>query len=202
MQRGPRSGRLGDHAGHQSSEARTAGIEFGDGTDVGDPPVVEHGHTVGQHQRRPSMREDEHRRPCIAAAAQVTQDARFGCGVDGRCRVVENEHTRVGIQCAGERDALSLAAREGQAPLADDGVESVGQCRDELERVGAGRGVDQAWMWRAVRQCACIRGNAECDVGGDGVGVEERFVEDDGDRGMQTVGGERGDIVGAIGRDQ
>ena len=148
------------------------------------------------------MREDQHRRPGIPAAAQVTQDARFGRGVDGRCCVVEHEYAWVGVQRTGERDALSLASREGQATLADDRLESVGEGSDELERVGAGCGVDEAWVWRAVWQRACIGGNAECDVGGDRVGVEERFVEDDGDRGMQTLGGERGDVVGAIGRDQ
>ena len=47
--------------------------------------------------------------------------------VDRRGGVVEDQDPRVGEERPGQRDALALAARQREAPLADDGVVAVGQ---------------------------------------------------------------------------
>ena len=52
--------------------------------------------------------------------------------VDRGGGVVEDQDPRVGEQGPGDRDSLALAAREGQAALADARVIAVGQVRDEL----------------------------------------------------------------------
>ena len=57
--------------------------------------------------------------------------------VDGAGGVVEHQDRRVDEQGAGDGDALALAARQGVAALADDGVVALGQLPDEL--VGARR---------------------------------------------------------------
>ena len=75
-------------------------------------------------------------RPCHHVA-QRGVDLLLGRGVDRRRGVVEHQDPRVGEERPGQGDALALAARQGEAPLADDGVVAVGQARDEL--VGLGR---------------------------------------------------------------
>ena len=57
--------------------------------------------------------------------------------VDRRRGVVEDQHPRVGEDRPGDGDALALAARQREAPLADHGVVALGQLVDEL--VGAGQ---------------------------------------------------------------
>ena len=64
--------------------------------------------------------------------AQRALDLALGGGVDARGGVVEHQHARVGDDRAGDRDALALAARQGQAALADQRVVAVGQALDEL----------------------------------------------------------------------
>ena len=56
------------------------------------------------------------------------------CGSTAEVGVVQDQHVRVGQQRPGERDALPLAAGQGQALLADDAVEALGQVVDEVRR--------------------------------------------------------------------
>jgi hypothetical protein len=70
-------------------------------------------------------------------------------------RLVEDDDAGVGQQQPGDRQPLALAAREAVPPLADDGVEPVGEGGDEVGQagpaecvpqvvvVGAGSGVEQ-----------------------------------------------------------
>ena len=50
-------------------------------------------------------------------------------GVDRRGGVVEDQHAGVGEDGPGDGDALALATREREAPLADLGGVAVGQLR-------------------------------------------------------------------------
>jgi hypothetical protein len=63
--------------------------------------------------------------------------------VDRAGGVVEDEDRRIDEQRARDGDALALAAREGVAALADDGVVALRAAHDELVGVGgAGRRLD------------------------------------------------------------
>ena len=67
-------------------------------------------------------------------------DHRFVFGVDRGERFVEHQDRRIAQQGAGDGDALALAAREAQAPLADHGAVALRQAPDEVMRVGGTRG--------------------------------------------------------------
>ena len=59
----------------------------------------------------------------------VSWISRLDPRVDGGGGVVEDEDARVGEQRAGQRDALALAAGQGEPLLADDGVVAVRAAR-------------------------------------------------------------------------
>ena len=56
--------------------------------------------------------------------AHATHDLDLERRVHRRERVVEDQHARVGDERAGERHALALATRHGEATVADDAVEA------------------------------------------------------------------------------
>lgn len=116
-------------------------------------------------------------------------DLVFDLGVDGGGGVVEEEEPGVGEDRPGQRDALALAAGEGEAVLADLGVVALGQLGDEPVGLGgAGGGLDL--LLGGVRE-------AVGDVGADGVGEEEGVLGDESDGGAQGVEGEFADVVAA-----
>ena len=88
---------------------------------VDDPAAVDDHDAVGQAQRRAAVG-DEDRRAALHDLAQRGVDLLLGRGVDRRGGVVEDEDARVGEEGPGQGDALALAARQREAPLADDGV--------------------------------------------------------------------------------
>ena len=63
------------------------------------------------------------------AGPQGRDEVALGLGVDGRHRVVEDDHARLCDQRARERDALALTAREVDAALADQRVVAVAAAR-------------------------------------------------------------------------
>jgi hypothetical protein len=70
-------------------------------------------------------------------------DLGLGGRVHGRGGVVEQQDLRVGQQRAGKRDALALAAGQGESLLADDRVIALRQLLDEpLGLGGPGGGAD------------------------------------------------------------
>ena len=82
--------------------------------------------------------------------SRAPPDLRLRRGVDGRRRVVEDEDARVDQERTGDRDALSLAARERDPALADDGLVAVRELLDELVCLrGARRRLDR--LVRRVR---------------------------------------------------
>ena len=95
-------------------------------------------------------------------------------GVDRRRGVVEDQHARVGEHRARDGDALTLAARERVAVLADHGLVAVGQ---RLDEVGGARERGGAPDLVEVRFRV-----GERDVLAHGVGEQERVLEHDADR--------------------
>ena len=67
-------------------------------------------------------------RPTITSAQRVADLVLLG-GVDRRGGVVEDEHPGIGQDGPGDGEALALATRQREAPLADLGVVAVGRAR-------------------------------------------------------------------------
>ena len=64
----------------------------------------------------------------VRSVASTSSMQRVGQGrVEHRRRLVEDEDLGGADERAGEPDALALAARDGDAVLADDGVDAVGE---------------------------------------------------------------------------
>ena len=131
----------------------------------------------------------------------MSEDVRLGARVDRRGRVVEDQYARVGVERAGQCDALALSARQGQSSFPDAGPVSVFECGHETVCAGTfGRRDDarrQRWLLvgGAVElPDVGVRG----DVGGDGVRVEEGLVEDHADRRPEFLCLHRGDVESAV----
>ncbi len=73
--------------------------------------------------------------------AEAGEDLLFGVGVDAGEGVVEDEDAGVADEGAGDGGALLLAAGEGDAAFADDGVEAGGELEDFGGDVGGAGGV-------------------------------------------------------------
>src|ERR1043166_3860743 len=89
-----------------------------------DAAVVEDDDVVGVLHRGDAMGDDQHGPP-LPDLAQRPQDALLGLRVDGAQRVVEQEDQRVADERAGDGGALLLPARQRDAALADDGLQSL-----------------------------------------------------------------------------
>lgn len=174
--------------GEQPAVEGGAPLELVVGADVGEPAAVEDGDAVGEVEGGAAVRDQQGG----AAAHDLGQrlvDLVLDAGVHGGGGVVEHQQARVGEEGAGERDALALAAGEGQSVLADGGVVAVGQLGDEpvgLGRAGGGRDLFLGRVRAAVG-----------DVGAHGVGEEEGVLRDQPDRGPQRLGGQLAHVVPA-----
>ena len=118
------------------------------GAGVGDPAGVQHHDPVGQVQRGPAVRDDQRgavphhlaRGPAggsggVGPPGQRLVDLRLQARVDGRGRVVEDQHPGIGDQRPGQRHPLPLPAGQREALLADHGVVPLRQPGDELVRL-------------------------------------------------------------------
>ena len=137
-----------------------------------DPAVVEQHDPVGQGDGGGPVGDDDRGAPGHDLAEGVADLVLLG-GVDRRGGVVEDQHPGVGQDGPGDGDALALAARQREAPLADLGAVALGQRRDELVGAGeAGRPLDVDLVGVGV---------GEGDVGGDRVAEQERVLEHEAD---------------------
>ena len=128
--------------------------------------VVEHHDLIRQRDRREPVGDHE-RRASRHRLGQSELDALLGGGIHGRGRVVEHQHPRVREQRPGDRQPLSLTARQRQAPLPDLGLVALGQPADELVRLGAPGGLfdlPAGGVWVRV-------GDVLRDAGGEQEGV-------------------------------
>ena len=103
-----------------------------------DAALVQDDHLVREGDRREAVGDDQ-RRPVLHRLAQAETDPGLGGRVHRSGRVVEDEDPRVDRECPCDRQPLALAAREGDAALADHGVVAVGKLLDELVRLGQPR---------------------------------------------------------------
>ena len=88
-----------------------------------------------------------------AALDQVVErelDFAFGFGVDRGCGFVEDEDARIDQQGAGDADALTFAAGEQLASLANQRVITIGQAENEFMSAGGAGGGDDL-IARGVR---------------------------------------------------
>ena len=85
---------------------------------------------------------DEDGGAAVHDLAEAGEDLLFGVGVYGGEGVVEDEDAGVAEDGAGDGGALLLAAGEGDAALADDGLEAAGELEDLGGDVGGGGGVE------------------------------------------------------------
>ena len=84
-------------------------------------PCLEHENLIGAANRRQPMRDDEGRAPG-PQLAQTVLNHLLALAVEARRGFVEDQDARVGQDGARDRDALSLAAGQLDAALADDRV--------------------------------------------------------------------------------
>ena len=129
------------------------------------------------------------------------EDVGLGARIDRRGRVVEDQYAGVGIERAGQCDALALSAGQCQSSFSDDGPVSVFECGHETVCAGSFGGRDDARRQR----CLLVGGAVEFpdvgvrgDVGGDGVRVEEGLVEHHADRRPEFLCLHRGDVDRAV----
>src|SRR5262249_30345799 len=69
-------------------------------------------------------------------ASHVVLDDPLAFIVERARGLIEDQDARVGDECAGNRDALALAAGQARAPLAHHGVVALGELQNELVRAG------------------------------------------------------------------
>ena len=116
---------------------------------------------------------DNERGAAFEEAVDVAFDDRLGLRVESARRLVEEQHRRLAVEGTGDRQALRLTSRQGQAAVTDRGVVSKGEPLNELGQVGdLCRPVDGVGIRRVV---------AECDVVRDGGGEHVRRLEDEAD---------------------
>ena len=89
------------------------------------------------------MGNEEHR-ASPAHMSEVTLNNGFGLVVESTGGFVEDEDARIADQRARNRQALTLAAGEGTAVLAHQGIVAFGQLQDEVVRSSEFGGLDNA----------------------------------------------------------
>ena len=147
---------------------------------VDDVTLIDHDDAVRELEGRAAVR-DQDRRASHEDPPQRVVDLGFDPRVDGGRRVVEQQDPWVAEQRAGQCDPLTLAAGEREPLLADDRLVPVRETGDELVGLDrAGGGLD-VFVTRV--------GAGERDVVPDGVGEQERVLEDDAD--LLAQGAER-----------
>lgn len=174
--------------GEQAAVEGRALLQLLVGADVGEAAVLQDGDAVGEVQRGAAVG-DEEGGAALHDVLEGLVDLVLDLGVHGGGGVVEDEQAGVGEDRPGERDALALAAGEGEAVFADRGVVALGEFGDETVRLGGAGGLHDLFRGRV--------GTAVGDVVADRVREQEGVLGDQADRGAQGVQGEFADVVAA-----
>jgi len=116
---------------------------------------------------------DSENRHVAGDAADLVNDLAFGCVVERRARLVEEEDFRIRIESSGDGDPLALAAGEFQPALADDGVKAQRHRLDTLENSGPGR---------RRAQPVAIKWSSEHDVRRQCIVEQHHLLRHDADR--------------------
>ncbi len=155
--------------------------------DFGDAPAVEHDDAAGLFDRRQAVR-DHQRRASLHQRLERRLHVALRFGIERRSRLVQYQHRRILEQRARDRQPLALAARQLDAVLAHQRIESLRHLADEFHRVrGFGRGDD-------VR-LAGVAHHAVRDIGRDAVVEEHDVLAHQRDVGAQAGERQRLQIV-------
>ncbi len=163
-----------------------AGQQADVGAPLDEPAVVEHEDLVCSHDGRQPMG-DHHRRPSPQRLVQSGLHRGLVLGVEVAGGLVEDDDAGVLEQHAGDGQALLLAARQPVAPLADQGVEPVGQGGDDVPDAGGPAGLLQLVVGDV--------GPGVTQVGAHGLVEEVRVLGDHADGPAQGVLGQVPHVV-------
>ena len=134
-----------------------------------DTAVLENQHAVGDRHRGQPMSDDQ-RGSLGQDGPKGTLNQPFTRDVEGRCRLVKDQHRRVSQKCAGERDQLALPGAEPGTPSGDVGLIAVRQRGDELLGAHRSSGRDDLGVGGV--------GPAEADIVRDGAGEQKVLLSD------------------------
>src|SRR5690606_21827259 len=98
---------------------------------LNDAAFIEHDDLVRIDHRGETMG-DNQRRPITRYLGEARLYLLLRPGIERRCRLIEEQDQRPLEDCAGDRDALLLPARQLQPPLSDHGVVAVWEFGNEL----------------------------------------------------------------------
>src|SRR5260370_4854323 len=113
-----------------------------------DPPILDDEDAIGIDDGMQAMR-DHDRRSSLAQVLDRALNLPLGLRIERSRRLVEQDDRRVLQQSAFDGDALSLAAGDLQAVLADLCVVPAGEYRDEIVRISGFGGGDDLGLARA-----------------------------------------------------
>ena len=130
---------------------------------------------------------DDQRGAPFGKAVKRGLNLALGGGIQRAGRLIQNEHTRVFQEDAGDGDALLLAAGEHHAALADDGIVAIRHGHDVLVDFGQLGGLDHLVHRRAWTAIADIIQNR--------TGEEEHVLLDDADAAAQIGQLDAADIL-------
>ena len=117
-------------------------VELVVGASLHDPALVQHDDLVGVAHGGEAVGDHQHGALAHQPVDRLLHQP-LGFGVERAGGLVEDEDRRVAQQRAGDGDPLPLTAGEPGAPLAEHGVEALGELADEPGRVGGlGRRLD------------------------------------------------------------
>ena len=113
--------------------------QLGMGSGLDDASLVEDDDPVGALDGRETVRDDEHRAPREERLQRLLHE-QLRLRVEAGGRLVEEKQPRVLVDGPRDRDALALAAREPDAPVADQGLVALPHLLDEAIGVRGARG--------------------------------------------------------------
>ena len=148
--------------------------------------VIEHEDVVGvRNGRQPVC--DGDGGAAFLKPLERAEDFLLGAGVQGAGRLVEQQDRRVLDQCAGDGDALLLAARKLQSALANHRAKAIGQASDQRHQRSIARGLFDHRVIRALGPVGDVIGKALIE--------QHRVLRNDADAGAQAVLGHQRDIL-------
>ena len=127
--------------------AATEGVELVVVAALDDEALFDNKDLVGAADGGKAVRDDEGG-AALHELLQAGLDHGFGFGVERACGFIEDEDARLGEQGAGNRQALTLAARKLDAAFANDGVVTIREAFGELvdaRGVAGVRGIVLRW---------------------------------------------------------
>ena len=111
------------------------------GTTLDDLAVVQHHDTIGVHNGRQPVSNNEYG-SAVHQLIHTILHQFFSSGVDGGGSFVQDHHGRIGYRCTGDGDQLPLALRKACAVVGQLCLVAFRQAGDEIVRIGQFCGCD------------------------------------------------------------